>query len=251
MDTELLNLLYRHPELYDAVYLRSAGEVQHMCEKLFSRHCEDDPRTILDMGCGTGFDLAYFNDKGYHCVGVDCQEGMIDYARTRYPGIDFRVGDLRTARLGQTFDVITCLGWVLANVHSNRDLSLAMETFAAHSRPDTLLILQVHNPIGDLQGRGLRHNFVIDTATFNASAQATYTVDRRNQMLIRERTWVIPGQPPEKDLVRYRLFFPMELQHHLDSHGFNVIGMYDNTQLANSDLSGPVLYVAARSNASH
>jgi SAM-dependent methyltransferase len=244
MATELQNFLYRHPDLYEAVYCRSAGNVQNMCKMLFSRHRKSPPCTVLDMGCGTGYDLAYFNDEGYRCTGVDYQRKMINYARTRYSGIDFRVGDLRTIRLGQTFDVIICLGWVLAYVNSNEELSLAMDTFAVHSKPDTLLILEIHNPIGDL-GLGLRRNFVIDTDKLTASAQATYTVDRRNQMLIRQRTWLIPGQPSQEDLARYRLFFPMEIQHHLNTHGFSVSGMYDNTQLANSDLSGSALYVAA------
>ncbi len=242
MEPQLKNLLYDNPELYEQIYPGSADVVRRACGTFL----DGTPATLLDFGCGTGRDLACFADAGIACVGVDLQPGMIEYARSRRPGIDFRVGDMRDIRLGRDFDVVTCLGWALANLHTPTDIARAMATFAAHARPGTLVVLHLPNGIADQDGHGMRHRFVIDTPDFHATAEATYTFDRRSQLLTRRRTWRIPDRRRHEDFVRFRLMFPMELEHYLTSHGFTVLGMYDNTELVDSDLSGSVLYVVAR-----
>ena len=57
--------------------------------------------------------------------------------------------------------------------------------------------------------------------------------------------WQSPGQEPEEDYVRFRMIFPMELESYLNRHGFEVVGVYDNTELRESDLTGPRLFYAA------
>jgi hypothetical protein len=171
---------------------------------------------------------------------------MIAYARDRRPGVDFQTGDMRSVRLGTTFEIITCVGWALANLHTPKDIDRAMATFAAHAAPGTMLFLHLPNAIGDLDGQGMPSRFVIDTPSLQATASASYHLDRRRQLLSRERLWSLPGQPDQKDFVRFRLLFPMELEHYLTHHGFTVTGMYDNTKAQDSDLTGPVLYVSAR-----
>ena len=247
MDPKLTNYLYRNPQLYDSVFRAAptAPRLKEMARAVLSRNGKQPPSTVLDIGCGTGFKLAHLQHLGYRCTGVDYLEAMVAYAREEYPGIEFSVGDLRDVRLDATFDIITCLGWVIENVHSCEDVSRAMATFAAHSRPGTLLVFDTHNPIGDLHAQGSRSEFSIELEDFTARAQATFDVDRRNHVLTRRRTWELPGGVKEKDTARFRLFFPMELEHYLELHGFEVIDMYDNTDLTDTDLDGSMLYITA------
>ena len=241
METSLKNLLYDNPELYEQVYDGSGDEIPRMVVKL----CGGAPATLLDIGCGTGRDLEYYDKYGTSCIGVDLQPDMISYAQQRRMGIDFQVGDMRHFRLGRTFQAISCVGWALCNLHTTTDLDAAMATFAAHSEPGTLLLLHLPNAISDLDGRGMRSRFTIDTPMLKATASAVYHLDRRRQLLARERVWTTAGQPEQRDFVRFRLLFPMEVEHYLTGHGFAVVGMWDNTAAVDNDLSGPVLYVAA------
>ena len=50
---------------------------------------------ILDAGCGPGIDTKYISSRGYTSVAIDLSDEMIDLAKERFPGIDFRVGDIR------------------------------------------------------------------------------------------------------------------------------------------------------------
>lgn len=246
MDLELQNYLYRNPSLYDSIFRTSGTRLKEMAHEILVQNRKEPPSSVLDIGCGTGFKLAYLQGLGYECTGVDYLESMIAYARSEYPECTFEVGDVRDLRLGQTYDVITCLGWVLENVHSLEDISRSMETFAVHAKPGTLLVFDVHNAIGDLYATGSRREFTIDREDFKASAQATFDVSRRDQLLTRRRTWQISDGSTEHDIAHFRLYFPKELDLHLTSHGFQVIEMYDNTDLKHTDLDqGPVLFVVA------
>ncbi|WP_020494608.1 class I SAM-dependent methyltransferase [Sciscionella marina] len=247
MDPKLTNYLYRNPKLYDDVfrYAETGDKLKEMCHALLVRNGKEPPSSILDIGCGTAFKLAHLRAKGYDCTGVDYQEAMVSYAREQYPDMRFEVGDIRDVRVGGRFDVITCLGWVIENVHSCSDIAKAMATFEAHAKPGTLLVFDTHNPIGDLHGLGSRKDFSIDLEGFKATGQASFTVDRRNQILTRHRTWSLPEGATEQDMARYRLLFPMELERYLTSHGFRDIEMYDNTDMTPTELEGSMLYVTA------
>jgi SAM-dependent methyltransferase len=246
VDEELSNLLYTRPELYESVYHGSGDAVPRMCERLFERHLGGYPSSLLDIGCGTGRDLAYLAKRCPDCVGVDYQEGMVAYARTRRPEIDFRTGDMRSLRLGRTFGAITSLGIAIANVHANDDVSRSVATFAAHAAPGALLILEALNALAAPGGGTLPRRFVIDAPGLSATADATYEDDVRRQLLVRTREWVVAGENPKRDFVRFRTLAPMEIEHHLAQHGFETLEMYDNRDLVANELRNSSLIVVAR-----
>lgn len=85
----------------------------------------------------------------------------------------------------------------------------------------------------------------VNHADLNASAKSRYSVDQRHQRLVRQRTWTIDGGRVVEDDCEYRLSFPGELEQLLEGAGFTVVGMFDNMDLRDTDLSGERLYVAA------
>lgn len=48
---------------------------------------------VLDLGCGNGRLYELFKDKIVGYCGIDISEKLIDIAKSRYPGVRFRVGD--------------------------------------------------------------------------------------------------------------------------------------------------------------
>lgn len=50
--------------------------------------------SVLDVGCATCIDYEYFKDTGVHYVGVDLTERYLTAARSLYPGIDVRQGNV-------------------------------------------------------------------------------------------------------------------------------------------------------------
>lgn len=65
------------------------------------------PGTLLDTGCGNGFWTDLFRAEGFDVRGVDLRADLIADARTKYPGIPFRVGDIEKRLVGYgRFDVV-------------------------------------------------------------------------------------------------------------------------------------------------
>ena len=86
----------------------AAGEYAHYCRHvagLIERHAERPAGTLLDIGCGGGKNV--FNLKGrFRITGVDLSPTMLAQARGLNPESAFVHGDMRTFRLGRTFDAV-------------------------------------------------------------------------------------------------------------------------------------------------
>jgi SAM-dependent methyltransferase len=62
----------------------------------------------LDAGCGAGMAAELAAARGAAVSGIDAAEAMLDIARTRVPGGDFRQGDLEALPFAdESFDVVT------------------------------------------------------------------------------------------------------------------------------------------------
>ena len=247
MDPTTQNFLYRNPQHYETVYPEPGEDTPKMCLRMFARFLKTPPRSILDIGCGTGRDLDVLSRACPECWGVDFLPEMIHFAKGQRPHLKLSVGDMRSVRLGRTFDAIMCMGSAFMYALTNEDVAKTLDTFAVHAQAGTLLVLDINNAAGYLGGGAFqeRMEFKVDVPGLSASAVAFNSFDRRKQLLIRKRTWSIPGRPPVEDFCKYRLFFPAELEHLLGGKGFKVAAMFDNKELNETDVSGKRLYLAA------
>jgi hypothetical protein len=172
---------------------------------------------------------------------------IIGSARAQRSHLNLRVADMRSVRLGRTFDVIMCMESGLMYARSSEDVAEVLETFAAHAHIGTLLILDVLNAAAFLGGGKFRrrNGSRAHSPQFPALVEPIHSFDRRRQLSVRQRIWNIPGQPPVKDCCRYRSFFPDEIRHLLMDKGFRVVGIFDNMELRNTNLSDLKLYIGA------
>ncbi len=247
MDPSVQNFLYRNPRYYEVIYPEPNDETPAMCRRMFERFLLLPPSSILDIGCGTGRDLASLAKTCPDCWGTDYLPEMIQFAQQQRPFLNLRAGDMQTIRLDRTFDVIMCMGSALMYALSNDALDATFRTFSTHARKNTLLIIDINNAASYLvPGQFPRETTTqIQTLDFRGHYVSRYEFDLPRQLLIRKRTWHITGQPAIEDFCQYRLLFPAELEHFLNKAGFIVRGMFDNHELSKTDLSGLRLYVAA------
>jgi D-alanyl-D-alanine dipeptidase len=119
-------------------------------EKPFFRRVfkEFGVRRVLDTACGTGMHAIAFYDWGYHVVGADISEKMVEKARENAGRrqIDF-VGagftDLDT--VGGMFDAVTCLGNSLPHVLSDEELDKSLSCMFDVLLPGGVLIVHGNN----------------------------------------------------------------------------------------------------------
>lgn len=243
----VVNLLYRRPELYDVVYPEPDQSTPRFCRAVIAEQLGREPASILDVGCGTGRDLEVLAQHCGDCVGIDANPAMIEYMRAARPSLPCSVADMTTARLGRTFDALVCLGSVLTYALTDADVDATLDTFAAHAHADTVLVLDLFNATSYLPGASTTdREFTVDLAGAPATARVRFDFDRRRQLLLRRRTWSLADGSVEHDYCEYGMFFPTELAYRLKLAGFRVTALFDNKERRPSDLSGPTLYVVAR-----
>lgn len=233
---EATNLFYRNPALYDAV--QSDTGSAETCQALIERH-HPDATTLVDFGCGTARDVETLA-KRYDAIGVDLQPHMVEYAHHVRPGLDIRVGDMRTTRLGRRTDAITCLGNSLAYVHDNDDISRAFTTFAAHAKADALLVLC--SPVWPITQATPVHS-TVETPDGPTSVMIRYEWNLRSQINTMHREWTLPTGERAHDKIRRRVLFPRELEHYAATAGFQLLDMTDGP---GQELAGPVSYTVAQ-----
>lgn len=87
------------------------------------------PRTVLDLGCGTGRSLAFFIERGVDAVGVE--GSSLAMSRALHPDRIVQWNLNEELNLGRTFDLIWCYE-VVEHIHPKYVHNL-MKTFANHS----------------------------------------------------------------------------------------------------------------------
>lgn len=120
----------RSAAVYDALYAELPTERE--CEAFLARCAAHGavPRTVLDLGCGTGRHAAELARRGAVVVGVDRSPEMV--ARARLRGVDARLGDVTGVRLGRAFDAVIAMFHVAAYVVGDDDFDAFLSTARAH-----------------------------------------------------------------------------------------------------------------------
>jgi len=122
------------PDAADEFYLALAG---------------DQPKTILDMGCGTGRLAIALAERGHRVTGADPSVGMMKVARNRPGGERVRWVDSDSASLplDERFDLIIMTGHVFQVFLDDDDVRATLRALRRHLRPGGRLAFETRNPL--------------------------------------------------------------------------------------------------------
>ncbi|HEY8877919.1 MAG TPA: class I SAM-dependent methyltransferase [Roseateles sp.] len=129
----------------------NAGLRRSFCERVTS--LAGPGGVILDFGCGTGTDAAWYAARGHRVIAYDVSSGMMDLLRARCsseiasgritPAVG-QLGALENALKGSSpVAAISANFAVLSHVH---DLKPLLQQLASHVEPGGALVASVLNP---------------------------------------------------------------------------------------------------------
>jgi SAM-dependent methyltransferase len=138
-----MSVFNEYARYYDLLYRDKdyAGETDYVHNLIQGQN--PDARTLLNLGCGSGRHDRCLVDRGYEVTGVDLSDEMLTAARGAAMDIgalEYVQGDVRTVRLGKTFDVVISLFHVMSYQISNDDLMAALVTAHSHLKPGGIFI---------------------------------------------------------------------------------------------------------------
>jgi ubiquinone/menaquinone biosynthesis C-methylase UbiE len=137
---------YTDPRLaacYDALNPPDAGDAYYRAL------AGDQPKTILDIGCGTGRFACALAEHGHRVTGADPSSGMMRVAHGR-PGtervawVDSTAADLA---LATRFDLIIMTGHVFQVFLDDEDVRATLRALRRHLAPGGKLAFETRNPL--------------------------------------------------------------------------------------------------------
>src|SRR3989454_5476290 len=142
----------RFARYYDLIYhglVNYEGDVDFL-ENVFRRF-HIDPKTVLDLGCGTGNHDLPLARRGYRVTGIDRSSEMLSLARkkgaTLRPRPRFVRADMRSFQLGERFDVAVCMFGAFGYLLTQRDALQSLRSIRAHLEPKGVFVFEFwHGP---------------------------------------------------------------------------------------------------------
>jgi len=143
---KFMDIYYEFGEYYDLIYRRK--DYKKECayvDKLFLLWGRKKPKTVLDLGCGTGSHMIPFLQRGASIVGLDQSSVMLDFARQKVSNYKNRAKlyqkDITSFRLSQTFDAVLAMFSVTNYMVTDKSLLNMFRNAAWHMKPKALFIL--------------------------------------------------------------------------------------------------------------
>ena len=121
------------PQVYDIAFgWDPQPEVNRLL--LLARQAGLKPRSVLELGCGTGRLLPTLQEAVPEVVGLELSPAMAEFARARC-NADIVVGDVGDFSLGRTFELIFASANTLRHVHSNQAIARMWGCIGDHLAP--------------------------------------------------------------------------------------------------------------------
>ncbi len=175
--------MYEHSAgLYDAIYsYKNYKREADQLRKLIRRYKRSTGKSLLDVACGTGGHVAYFQ-RYYEVEGLDISPRMLRIARGKFPNIKFHIGDMASFRMKRQFDVITCLFSSIAYAKRRTTLRKAVRNLAHHLKPGGVMIIEPWFSPSAFRA-GTLHGTFADKPTLKVARMNVSRVEKRVSIL--------------------------------------------------------------------
>lgn len=238
---------------YDVIYKDKDYKKEcNFLEEIFRTFSKPSPKTILDLGCGTGGHAIPLAKRDFKVTGVDFSEVMINIAKekAKKAGVvaDFYKIDLRELKLNKKFDACICMFAVMNYLTDNEDIQKALHNirkllknaslfiFDFWYGPAVLTILpSVRTKVAENEGIKVIKLAEPHLDTLHHICEVDYRLIVANENQIMEEV---------KEKHRVRFFFPEEIRHYLEENGFKLLRLCPFLDL-NADPSEKTWNVAA------
>ena len=179
-------------ERYDAfayAYDQALGErffrsVRRLLDRALEKH-KPKQRTHLDLACGSGLAIEFFEERGFQSTGVDLSLPMLEIARTRTTRLV--AGDLRQLPFRGAFGLVTSLYDSLNHLD---DLAPAFREAAAVMNAGSVFLFDLNDIEIYPAIWGMADPFVADGRDFHLEIATKYDEEkRRGEALV--RGWAI------------------------------------------------------------
>ncbi|HKU89326.1 MAG TPA: methyltransferase domain-containing protein [Steroidobacteraceae bacterium] len=221
----------QYAEQYDLLYAGKSYTAEcDLIEAAVRKYATTRPRTLLDVGCGTGGHALELARRGYSLTGVDLSDHMLGLARGKSAVLPeaqqpkWLQGDARNFEAGGPFDMAIMMFAVIGYLTGNDDVLQGLRNIRRHLPVGALFLCDFWYGPSVLSDRPTDRVRVLPTArgeviraTSTALDVVTHTANVTFKLWSIEDGRVV-SNTRESHLLRY--FFPQEFALLLSQAGF-------------------------------
>lgn len=101
-------------------------------------------KSLLDVACGDGTDLVYYQEKGAIVSGIDASEELIDIAKAKLPNSEINVALLENLPFNEnTFDIVVSK----YAIQTSENLEKSLYELSRVAKPGALILYLVTHPL--------------------------------------------------------------------------------------------------------
>lgn len=141
-------------------------------------------RTFLDVGCGTGASLEFFNQYSYIATGIDNSPEMLEIAGARYPSNPLQQQDIRSMADIMPVDMVISLS-VMNELESLNDIKSTFTSVLKTVKDDKLFIFDMYTIEGLIERYNRGDRLAYQDQSDNAMVFSTNDFDYERQIHLR------------------------------------------------------------------
>ena len=236
-------------ELYDLQYAHYRDDLA-----FYTRLADDYGGPVLELGAGTGRVSAALARAGHEVAALELSSEMIARGQKRFQdagleNVTYHQGDMRSARLGQTFPLVIAPFNTLMHLYTLKDQDAALQTVREHLAPGGRFAFDLYTPnFGELNVLRLEpewayvggeHGDLFLLQTHDPDTQTLtshYFLDQTDEHGVLKR---------QRFRLTQRYFYRFELERLLAQHGFTRVQLYGSFERERFHAASPHIVVVA------
>jgi SAM-dependent methyltransferase len=218
---------------YDRLYAGKDYRAEcDLIEAAIAKRAPRRPRTLLDVGCGTGQHSIELARRGFDVTGVDLSESMLHHAADNASVLEearrprWVHGDARSFDAGGPHEVGIMMFAVIGYLTHNDDVLAGLRTIRRHLTPGALFLCDFWYGPSVLSDRPTDRVRVLPIEGGEVVRTTQTSLDpARHTADVSFRLWTLEGKrvgSDTRETHRMRYFFPQEFALFLSQAGFEM-----------------------------
>jgi SAM-dependent methyltransferase len=233
---------------YDLIY-DSFYDYEMECdnlERLFSKFLKEHPKSILDIGCGTGSHAMELARRGYHVTGIDISSVMIKEAKRKAKeaslDCEFFIMDMRELDFDFHFDCAICMFGSFDYLTTKRDLHKFLRKLGKVLLEDSIFVFEFWN--FNAAQPEFRTWLKVKDENVNLIRLAESKLNKNTRINTLSMEFFIFGEDEKVESFsedhRLRCYTASEIKSLLSDYGFKIIATYNKDMKTNDLKGGPL-----------